>query len=122
VFLNVYSCVNEGNIDCVNAENYQFAGGIVGSRASMVMRCANKGNVTGYTDYGTMLGGIVGGNGGTIANCYNRGTVRADIEEPDEHLSYVFVGGIVGGPVCESSTCMPRMPSWHLNARSLKTR
>ena len=98
VFLNVYSCVNEGNIDCVNAENYQFAGGIVGSRASMVMRCANKGNVTGYTDYGTMLGGIVGGNGGTIANCYNRGTVRADIEEPDEHLSYVFVGGIVGGP------------------------
>ena len=96
--LNIYDCTNEGNVTCEETEAYQMAGGILGSGASRVIRCVNKGNVTGYTDYGTMLGGIVGADGGTIANCYNRGTVRAAIEEPSDSLSYVIVGGITGGP------------------------
>ena len=97
-FLNVYDCTNEGEVNCMEAETYQMAGGIVGSRASRVIRCVNKGDVNGYTKYGTVLGGIVGGNGGTIANCYNRGNIYASYEDAGEHLSYVFVGGIVGGP------------------------
>ena len=96
--LYVHDCTNKGKVTCEEAEAYQMAGGIVGSRATRVMRCVNKGDVYGYTKYGTMLGGIVGGNGGTIANCYNRGTIFASYEDAGDSLSYVFVGGIVGGP------------------------
>ena len=96
--LFVYDCTNEGKVTCVEAEAYQMVGGIVGSRATRVIRCVNKGDVNGYTRYGTMLGGIVGGNGGTIANCYNLGNITASYENAGEHLSYVFVGGIAGGP------------------------
>lgn len=62
-------CINESFIKA----NRSCAGGIGGSRISIVKNSVNKGDIQSKTE----AGGIVGYNGGTIINCYNTGMISS---------------------------------------------
>ena len=97
-FLHVIGCTNYGTISGHNTNSGTFAGGIVGSGASLITSCVNKGNVSISALHSGSVGGIVGDGSCLVTNCYNRGDVTAAYDEPGDMLSWLFAGGIVGTP------------------------
>ena len=97
-FLDVIGCTNYGTVTGHNTTSGTFVGGIVGFGASLITRCANKGNVSLTAWYSGSVGGIVGDCSCYVANCYNRGNVTAAYDEPSDALSWLFAGGIIGTP------------------------
>lgn len=79
---SVYRCWNGATIVGTNAEWQNYgSGGIIGTNAYEIIKCYNKGDVSGYA-----VGGIVGTGGAyLIEECYNEGNV-----------SGTYSGGIFG--------------------------
>ncbi len=97
-FLDVIGCTNYGTVTGHNTASGTFVGGIVGTGASLITRCINKGNVSIAALYSGSVGGIVGDCSCFVTNCYNRGNVTAAYDEPGDALSWLFAGGIIGTP------------------------
>lgn len=74
--IEIFQCVNLGDITVTASNSSGFAGGISGYCSDIqVVQCLNRGNISGNSGIGGVIGYITGG--GSIEDCYNTAEVAA---------------------------------------------